>query len=138
MGISWDEIQRQKINRLPYITNIYPLIETQMRRHNCINWMENNGYPKPPRSACTFCPFRSNMEWKAIKENPKEWKEVLEMDEMIRDQEKFKKNKDGSKKFNDDLFLHASAKPLKDVDLRSAEEKGQYSLLDECEGMCGI
>ena len=34
MGISWDEMQRQKINRLPYITNVYPLIERQMRRHN--------------------------------------------------------------------------------------------------------
>ena len=138
MGISWDEMQRQKVNRLPYITNVYPLIERQMRRHNCINWMEEKGYPKPPRSACTFCPFRSNIEWRAIQENPKEWAEVLEIDEMIRDQEKFKKNKDGSKKFNDDLYLHKSAQPLKDVDLRSAEEKGQYSLLDECEGMCGI
>ena len=29
-------------------------------------------------------------------------------------------------------------KILKDADLRTAEEKGQYSLLDECDGMCGV
>ena len=32
MGISYDEIYRIKSNRLPYITNIYPLADMKMRR----------------------------------------------------------------------------------------------------------
>ena len=39
--------------------------------------------------------------------------------------------------------LHSSMKSLDEVDLRSDQEKGIYSLFDEgfaqeCEGMCGI
>lgn len=37
------------------------------------------------------------------------------------------------------LYLHRSGKPLRDVDLRTDEEKGQGGLWDnECEGMCGM
>ena len=64
MGISWDELQRQKINQIKYITNIYPLIEKQIRSYQCLKYMEDNNYPKPPRSACTFCPYHSNEEWR--------------------------------------------------------------------------
>jgi len=136
MGISWDELQRQKINQIKYITNIYPLIEKQIRRHQCLKWIEDNNYPKPPRSACTFCPYHSNEEWRLIKENKEEWAEVIKLDESIRKQEQFKDSQSGSIK--DLLYLHRDCKPIDEVDLRSAEEKGQYSLLDECEGMCGI
>ena len=38
MGISKDEVFRIKPNRLPYITNVYPLIDKNMRRQNCIDW----------------------------------------------------------------------------------------------------
>ena len=37
------------------------------------------------------------------------------------------------------MYLHKSCKPLDKVDLRTEEEKGQYTLFDnECEGMCGL
>ena len=136
MGISWDELQRQKTNQIKYITNIYPLIERQIRRHQCLKWMETNNYPKPPRSACTFCPYHSNEEWRIIKKNKEEWDEVIKLDQIIRNQEKYKYSQSGSVK--DQLYLHRDCKPIDEVDLRSDEEKGQYSLLDECEGMCGI
>jgi|TARA_X000001388_G_scaffold12093_1_gene7243 hypothetical protein len=130
MGISYDEMQRMKINSLKYIENIYPLVEKKIRRHNCLEWMQKNNYPKPPRSACTFCPYHTNLEWAEIKKNKEEWDEVIAIDEMIRHSSK--------KDEHDRVYLHNSCVPLKDADLRSAEEKGQYSLLDECEGMCGI
>jgi len=63
MGISYDEMQRMKINQIKYIENQYPLVEMGIRRHQCIEWLENNNYPRPPRSDCTFCPFHSNAEW---------------------------------------------------------------------------
>ena len=129
MGISYDEIFRMKMNRLPYITNIFPLIDLKMKRIDCKEWMKNNNYPNPPRSACTFCPYHTNIEWRKIKEeNKQEWDEVIEFDKAIR---KGTRN-------DDEVFLHKSCVPLDQVDLRTDEEKGQLSLLDECEGICGV
>jgi hypothetical protein len=64
MGISKDEISRMRTNPLKYISNIYPLVEKEMKRSDCLDWMKDNGYSKPPRSACTFCPFHSMKEWR--------------------------------------------------------------------------
>ena len=128
-GISFDEIVRVKTSLVRHITHEYPLVEKQIRRHQCLRWMEQNNYPKPPRSACTFCPFHSNEEWRFVKQNKEEWDEAVMIDKKIRD---------GFVGTKDYLFLHKSGVPLDEADIRSAEEKGQYSLLDECEGMCGI
>ena len=136
MGISFDEMQRMKTNQIKYIENQYPLVEMGFRRHQCLKWIEKNNFPKPPRSACTFCPYHSNEEWRLIKENKEEWNEVVKLDKSIREQEKYKDSQSGSVK--DQLYLHRDCKPIDEVDLRTDEEKGQYSLLDECEGMCGI
>ena len=137
MGISFDEMQRMKTNQIKYIENQYPLVEMKIRRHHCVEWMEKHNYPKPPRSACTFCPFHKNSEWQEIKQNKQEWEEVVMIDRLIRHQEKHKKNIKNEHQM-DELYLHAERKPIDEIDFRSAEEKGQYSLLDECEGMCGI
>ena len=137
MGISFDEMQRMKTNQIKYIENQYPLVQMKIRRHHCVEWMEKHNYPKPPRSACTFCPFHKNSEWQEIKQNKQEWEEVVMIDKLIRHQEKYKKNIKNEHQM-DELFLHAERKPIDEIDFRSAEEKGQYSLLDECEGMCGI
>ena len=55
---------------------------------------------------------------------------------MIREQEKFKNLKSGSVK--DLLYLHRDCKPIDEVDMRTDEEKGQMSFLDECDGICGV
>ena len=41
-------------------------------------------------------------------------------------------------KIDTSLELDEKYSLIDEIDFRSAEEKGQYSLLDECEGMCGI
>lgn len=138
MGISYDEMQRMKTNQLKYIENQYPLVEKAIRRNQCIEWMEKHNYPKPPRSACTFCPYHSNEEWRMIRKNKEEWDEVVRIDRLIRDQERFKKNNKENYQM-DKIYLHRDCKPIDEVDLREKDNQiGQYSLLDECEGMCGI
>ena len=129
-GISFDEIQRMKVPFVePWRRNVYPLVERQMRRGQCLEWMEKNKYPKPPRSACLCCPFHSEAEWLDIKNgDPEEWKDVVEFDNAIR--------KLGGDR--GDLFLHRSCQPLEEVDFFTLENAGQMSLLDECEGMCGV
>ena len=128
LGISLDEIIRTRTNKLKYIQNVYPLIEFQMRRHHCLEWIEKNNYPRPPRSACTFCPYHSNEEWKEIKNNKKEWDEVVALDRKIRF---------GSKNKVDPVFLHKSCVPIEEADLEP--NKDQLDLFDDIcdEGMCG-
>lgn len=63
IGFSTDEIFRLKPSRESWIEKAWPLIELNMSRADCYSWMEKNGYPRPLRSACEFCPFHSDQEW---------------------------------------------------------------------------
>ena len=134
IGISLDEIQRMRDSHLKWAEHRWPLIDLRMKRHDCLRWMEKNGYPKPPRSACTYCPFHSDDEWKRMKDNdPQSWTEACDMDKMIRH---------GVKGAKEKLFLHPTLVPLEEVDLATDVDKGQGLLWNdmnqECEGMCGV
>lgn len=128
IGISWDEIQRMKPADVQYIENQWPLIDKRMTRRDCVAWLEKHGLEVPPRSACTFCPFKSTAEWRFTKGIENDWSEAVTVDRMIR-----------HARPPQDLFIHPSRKPLGEVDFRTAEEKGQLTLWDnECFGVCGI
>jgi len=142
MGISKDEAIRMKTNRVKYIQNIYPLVDKNLTRSDCMKWMSEKGYPKPPRSACTFCPYHSNEEWLRIKNgDQEEWKAVIELDKAIRSQERFKEKNKGSSTLKDEIFLHRSCLPIDQVNFEEKKEKKQGDLFKgfelECEGMCG-
>ena len=128
MGISLDEVYRVKPNRIKYITNVYPLIDLKKNRKDCMEWMEKNKYSKPPRSACTFCPFHNNEEWREIKKNKEEWKEVVEFDRLIRT----------GTKTDDQVFLHKDCLPIDQVNLEDKKDDQIDLFNNECEGMCGI
>ena len=65
IGISRDEMVRCKESRLPYIKNNYPLVfDKKFNRGDCMEWLKNHNHPLPKKSACTFCPYHSNEEWK--------------------------------------------------------------------------
>jgi hypothetical protein len=128
IGISYDEMIRMKDSRVQYMVNRFPLVELEMRRHDCLDWMKHRGYPTPPRSACLGCPFKRDSEWRDTRERSEsEWQETIEADRLLR--------QEGRKTMQ---YMHASRKPLDEVDLRSAEDCGQLSFLGECEGMCGV
>lgn len=135
IGISWDEIQRMKDARLPWTQLRWPLIEKRMTRQMCLNWMRDNGYPEPPRSACVWCPFHSDTEWRRLRdEEPKEFQRAVEFDAKIRELGK----KDRA--LSMDVYVHNSCKPLSEIDFDSDEQKGQmtWDFKAECEGMCGV
>jgi len=130
IGISWDEMQRMKDPMFSWIRNEYPLVDNYIKRHDCIRWNTDHGYPPPPRSSCIGCPFHSNAEWRAIRADPELWAEAVAFDEAIRAPQKNRQSV---------AFLHRQRVPLVEADIRSEEEKGQGTLFDiECEGMCGI
>lgn len=128
IGISTDEALRMKTSDVKYITNRWPLIELGMSRMDCVAWLQERGIEIPPRSACVFCPYHSAKEWQLIKATPADWRAAVEADRAIR-----------KARPPYDLFVHPSRKPLEDVDLRTAEERGQMRLWDEeCSGLCGV
>jgi len=131
MGISRDEMQRATENREKWITNEYPLIfDKQYNRGDCLAWIERNGYTLPQRSACYFCPFQSNMEWRKMKElQPVMFNNAVKFDEKIRH------------KMRDDryqAYLHKECRLLKDIDLDP--NKDQMDMFNDIcdEGMCGV
>lgn len=129
MGISTDEAGRMKPSRVANIRNKYPLIELGMSRNDCMKWMEANQYPKPPRSACVFCPFHSNREWQRLKtEEPLEFQRAVEYEKAMQDVTQYT--------HQSKLFLHNSCRQL---DTISFIDENQIELFtNECEGMCGV
>jgi hypothetical protein len=137
IGISWDEMQRMKISGHKYIEHRWPLIEKQMSRRHCLQWMAERQYPKPAKSACLGCPYSTNAQWRNLKDNsPEEWAETVAVDKAIRNGSP--KQQARPEKVRSKLYLHKDCVPLDEADLSTPEERGQYSFLDECDGMCGV
>jgi hypothetical protein len=134
IGISLDEVHRMKMSREPWAENVWPLVDMRMRRHDCLLWMERNGYPRPPRSSCVFCPYHSNAEWRRLKtEEPAEFQRAIEFERQMQ------VAATGDQAMTSVPFLHSSCVPLDQVDLSTLEDHGQMSLWgNECEGMCGV
>ncbi len=134
IGISRDEIIRMKPSRLPYIQHRWPLVDAGVRRHACLSWMSDMGFPEPPRSACLYCPYHDNREWRRLKsESPEDFEKaaVFESDYQIA-QSKVQRR-------TAIPFLHRSMVPLRDVDFSTDEDHGQQVMFgNECEGMCGV
>lgn len=136
IGISTDEAHRMKTSRVDYIENCWPLLDASMSRQDCLKWMDSQGFPTPPRSACRFCPFHSDEEWLRLKtEEPQEFAIV----------EAFEKSLQAAAASQEVLkgvpYLHDSMMPIGEIDFSKKEiaYPSQLSLWgNECEGMCGV
>lgn len=142
LGITMEELERMKYPRTSWMTFVYPFLNyrskkdghekviytKQLRRNDCVEWLKSNGFPIPPKSACIFCPFQSDRRWLELKKNnPKEWKKVVRLDERIRNS--------SQKGIKQPIYLHRSARPLAEANL----QENQLELFNaECSGMCGI
>jgi len=138
IGISLDEMQRMKASRDPWAKCEWPLVTARMTRRHCLEWMQSNGYPQPPRSSCVFCPFHRDSEWRRLQtDEPEAFQAAVKFERELQ------KAKGNSESFHSTPFLHKSCKPLETIDFRSDIERGQNLLFDdnwndECEGMCGV
>ena len=143
IGMSWDELQRVKFPRDAWIQHRWPLCERKMRRHHCYEWMKKRGYPEPPRSACVYCPFHNNSEWRRLRDQePEEFAKAVAFEKEL---QRLKHRTDNFNSVpllhrNSVPFLHRNAVPLDQVDLSTDEEKGQsyFDFQAECTGMCGM
>jgi hypothetical protein len=132
-GISLDEVHRMKTPRHKWQEFRYPLVDLRMRRGDCLLWMQRKGYPKPPRSACVFCPYHSDREWRRLRdEEPEGFSEAVRVDYEFRRV----KQQSGLSGLP---YLHSSRIPLDQVDFSTDEDHGQQVMFgNECEGMCGV
>ena len=136
IGISIDEAGRIKDSRVRYIQHRWPLIDAGLNRRDCLKWMSARGFPTPPRSACVFCPYHSDREWRRLRdEEPEEFAKAVRFE---RDYQAVKK-KTLPEKAHFVPYLHAKRIPLDQVDFSTEEERGQLNMFNnECEGMCGV
>ena len=128
IGISYDEMLRRRPAFVDYIKNVYPLVEAGITREDCLQWMREHGHPEPSRSACVFCPFHSNRDWRELKEqDPEMFERVAVFEEKV--QELYLEIIPGTP------FLHPSRKGLREVDI--SQDKNNHAFT--CgEGMCGV
>jgi hypothetical protein len=138
IGISLDEYHRMKPSQKPWIQSHWPLVEAKMTRRDCLQWMESRGFPRPPRSACVFCPYHSDEEWLRLKkEEPKEFDFAVAFEKRLNSAVK-----NDQDLITGEVFLHRSLVPLDEVKFsRSAPSPRSIQLGlfgNECEGLCGV
>jgi hypothetical protein len=114
----------------------FPLIERQMTRANCLDWLADKVPHPVPRSACTFCPFHSDAEWKALKTaGGEDWDRIVQIDRAIRTPGTIvNRNLDQS------LYLHRTCKPIDEIQFQPKVNTKELQLGFglECDGMCGV
>lgn len=128
-GISTDEIQRVKPIQCTWRVAEHPLVDVlSIDRSACVAYVERELGFTPYSSSCVICPFHDNQLWLEIKKlDPNGFKKACELDELIR----------AKLKYTNELYLHKSRKPLKDVDLQE-DQVTIDDFINECDGFCGI
>ena len=130
-GISFDEQSRAKLSRDRWAIFEYPLVERRLVRQAVID-LAAIRFPGRafPRSACIGCPYRSNAEWRWLRDNdPAGWEDACRTDEQIR----------VCGRLRGLVYLHRSCVPLREaiLDDDPVADFG-FGMGNECEGMCGV
>jgi hypothetical protein len=140
MGLSFDEPRRvirvkQRYSARPKQWRVeFPLFDLEMTRGDCRAYLKDRVPHAVPRSACVFCPYKTNAEWRELRDNdPVGWERACQVDEALRTADNC----------GQASFIHRSYTPLSQADLRTDGQKtGQMGLFvdfdNECEGMCGV
>lgn len=142
VGITTDEIQRLKEADKRWATFRYPLaLELRMSRADCIRWLDDHGYPRPPKSSCICCPFHDNDFWSWLaSEHPDDFEQACDFDDAIRQGLRGVKS--------EAAYLHRSLKPLRSLDFtrrqyvmtfpEGPEDVDPDGMVNECFGVCGV
>ncbi len=108
IGFSMDEVRRCTDDP----GRRYPLIELMLTRADCEYLIEQAGLPLPHKSRCWMCPHQHNAEWREVRANPELWRQAVELDAEIRDNDE-----------RGGVWLHASRKPLDVADLDADDRR---------------
>jgi hypothetical protein len=149
IGLSFDEAKRRakviaRYYAHPWASAHFPLFDLFITRAECREWLDGQHIPhQVPRSACVFCPYHSNAEWRRLRDtDPVGWDRAVEIDESLR--------REGSivnRNLDQKLYLHRSCVPITMANIDTPDPKFSRNRLSfsgigvaeqECEGMCGI
>ena len=120
IGISADEIGRMSESDVLYMRNTYPLIELNLTREDCQQWLTEHGYGPAPKSSCICCPYRSDLAWKEMKEQyPATFQQAVEFEQKMQKKSRLTKT-----------YLHNSRQNLDQVVFKS------HPGGEECTGYC--
>lgn len=132
LGMTSDELSRLSVSEKRYIHHRYPLVEEPFcfKRAQCETWLIEGGFRTPPRSACIFCPFQRNDEWRDMRDDhPLDFAEACDFDDETRVP---------YIGFEGQSFVHRSRVPLRKADLSTPEDYGQSAIYFGCgDGICG-
>ncbi len=138
-GISIDEARRAKriiarIEKVHWQQAHFPLLDLQWTRGKCKEYLKVFVPHEVPRSACVFCPFRSDEEWQYLKQHdPAGFARAVEIDSGLRSGVVYHRNQHA------EMYLHTSRQPLVEIDFSTAQPPMICPFTTgECEGMCGV
>ena len=66
LGITTDEFTRMTTSPIKASVLMYPLIDLGLSREDCEDYLDEQGFPVPPKSSCTSCPYHSNALWNTL------------------------------------------------------------------------
>ncbi len=142
LGLSYDEAGRVarvkgRFESVYWSDARFPLFDLEMTRRDCAAYLKKVAQRVVPRSACTFCPYKSNTEWRALRDHdPAGWNRACEVDDGMRAFDAL-----ATQGLHGTLFVHRSCVPLRDAKIDTPESRGEQHLFgfaQECEGMCGV
>ncbi len=126
LGMSTDEASRAKDSQTSWARHWYPLLfGVPMNRAECIALVARAGLPPAPKSSCWMCPFRSDAQWRDLRDHrPEDWAQAVAFDEAIRTHDP-------------DVYVHRSSQPLRTADLGTGDD--QRDLFGACDtGYCYV
>lgn len=142
-GLSYDEpsrvVKTQAIARgKGWFAPRFPLFDLAMTRGDCLAYLREIAPDRiVPRSACVFCPYHDNAEWRRLRDGDADgWTRAVEIDAALRAA--------GSACRSDlegEQYLHRSCVPLAEAPIDTPESRGEqymFGFAQECEGMCGV
>ena len=136
-GISADEGRRAVsikdiVERNPRLRARFPLLDMRWTRRDCIAYLAARVPHEVPRSACVFCPYKSDAEWQRLKDtDPAGWDRAVEVDVALRTTGSV-----ANRDMRRSMYVHRSCKPLGEVEFHNGT--GWLSFVQECQGMCGV
>ncbi len=126
------ERAKARFEKVKWAVPVYPFLEMGWYRTDCINWLKDRVPHEVPKSSCVFCPYRTNKQWKLLKDSdPEGWARAVEVDKALRDPKNINRGVDNR------LYLHRTCVPLDLVDL-DTQPTLALPMTNECQGMCGV
>tara|TARA_R110000824_G_scaffold183776_1_gene364807 strand:- start:107 stop:916 length:810 start_codon:yes stop_codon:yes gene_type:complete len=133
IGISVDEAHRMKPAGAGWYSIAWPLIDLGMRRTDCLKLLADAG-ESAPRSACRYCPYHGNDEWKRLKSNPDEWARIVADERAIH--AAYERNGGMISGQSTKPTLHRSGIPIDEIDFDAQPSLFHWG--NECAGVCGV